>query len=365
MLIGVLLHPYGEKKPAGLGRTIFELTKAMVEGHPENEYVVYVKDKPSVLPAFAGHNWHLEVLGGGFFWLDRGFWRAPRADVYIFNTPILPFFFVPKNSIVIALDFAYWFFPPRNILGKIRNWLLFLYHGYSLWRAKRVVAISEATKRDVIKLFGIPEKKISIMYLGYKPICAEPQEAVALPEKFFLFVGIIKERKNVFNVVKAFREYRRTHNSHKLVVAGNGEGGYYEKIKEYVKQEGIEDAVVFFGHANDSQLSYVYRKAEALFFPSIAEGFGMPVAEAMDCGLPVITSTTTSLPEVGGDGAVIVDPYNIGEMAEALIKISTDHAFREQLIYKGFEQKKKFSWQKSAEAMLMVVKKISYDVENN
>ncbi len=355
MKIGILLHPYGEKKPAGLGRTILELTKAMIEGNPENEYIVYVKDKPTVLPDFKGSNWRLEVLGGGAFWLDRGFRRASRADVSIFNTPILPLFFVPKNSVVIALDFAYWFFPPQDIASKVKNWLLFLYHGYSLWRARHVVAISEATKRDVMRLFKIPEKKISIMYLGYKPICAEPQQAVVVPEKFFLFVGIIKERKNVFNVVKAFREYRRTHNAHKLVVAGNGEGAYYEKIREYVKQEGIHDAVIFFGHANDGQLSYMYRKAEVLFFPSIAEGFGMPVAEAMDCGLPVITSSTTSLPEVGGNGAIIVDPYNIKEMAEALVKISTDPQFRAELIQRGYEQRKKFGWDKSVKKLLEII----------
>jgi glycosyltransferase involved in cell wall biosynthesis len=359
MRIGILLHPYGEKNPAGLGRTIFELTKAMIEGDPANEYIIYVKDKPEFLPAFNGNNWRLETLGGGDFWLDRGFRRVIKADIHIFNTPILPLFFVPRNSIVIALDFAYWFFPPKDFWGKIKNWLLFIYHGYSLWRAKHVIAISEATKRDVIKLFKIPEKRISIMYLGYKPICAEPQREVVLPDKFFLFVGIIKERKNVFNVVRAFREYRRTHDTHKLVIAGNGAGAYYDQIRKYVEDEGIGDSVIFFGHADDQQLSYMYRKAEALFFPSIAEGFGMPVAEAMDCGLPVITSNTTSLPEVGGDGAIIVDPYNIKEMAEALARISTDRFFREQLIQRGFEQKKKFGWDKSAQKLLEVIFRIS------
>ncbi len=355
MKIGILLHPYGEKNPAGLGRTILELTKAVLNEDGQNEYIIFVKNKPEASPDLPGKNWRLEALGGGWLWLDRGFRRATKCDVYVLNTPIMPIFYRLKKSIVIALDYAYWYFPPRGMAAKIKNWGLFLYNWYSLRRADRVIAISESTKKDTMKFFGIPEKKIDIMYLALNPVCAVAETPVAVPDRFFLFVGIIKERKNVFNIVKAFNEFNKARKGYKLLIGGNAEGEYYEKIADYVKRENLTNEVVFLGHLNDHQISFLYKRAAALAFPSIVEGFGMPVAEAMDCGLPVITSNTTSLPEVGGEAALIVDPYKPEEIARAMIKIADNPQLREEMIKKGHVQAQKFTWDKSARSLLAVI----------
>ncbi len=372
MKIGILLHPYGERKPAGLGRTILELTKAVLiedalrsAGHSElgaknlinnsNEYIIFVKNKPEILPDLPGKNWRLEALGDGWLWLDRGLRKSTQCDVYVFNTPIMPIFYRPKKSIVIALDYAYWYFPPRAIFSKIKNWGLFLYNWYSLRRADRVVAISESTKRDTIKFFGISENKIDIMYLALNPVCVISETPVNVPDKFFLFVGIIKERKNVWNIVKAFNEFNKFRKGYKLLIGGNAEGEYYEGIADYVRQENLTDGVIFLGHLNDGQISFLYKRAVALVFPSVVEGFGMPVAEAMDCGLPVITSSTTSLPEVGGEAAIIVDPYNPSEIARAMIKVADEPKLRVEMIAKGHIQAQKFTWDKSAKVLLSVI----------
>lgn len=355
MKIGILLHPYGEKKPAGLGRTILELTKAVLVEDVQNEYVIFVKNKPETHIDLPGKNWRLETLGSGFLWLDKGLSRATQCDVYVFNTPIMPIFYRPKKSIVIALDYAYWYFPPEKFVAKLKNWGLFLYNWFSLRRADRIVAISEATKKDTMRFFGILAGKIDIMYLALNPVCGVSEALVEIPPKFFLFVGIIKERKNVWNIVKAFAELNKSRKGYKLLIGGNAEGGYYRRIADYVKQENLIDEVVFLGHLNDHQISFLYKRAEALVFPSIVEGFGMPVAEAMDCGLPVITSNTTSLPEVGGDAVLIVDPYNPHEIARAMMKVIDDPKLRDDMIKKGYEQAKKFTWDKSARKLSGVI----------
>jgi glycosyltransferase involved in cell wall biosynthesis len=356
MKIGILLHPYDEKKPAGLARTILELTKALLKEDSQNKYIIFVKNKPEIMPDLPGKNWRVEILGSGFLWLDKGLRRSTQCDVYVFNTPIMPLIYRPRKSIVIALDYAYWYFPPRGIAAKIKNWGLFLYNWFSLRRADRVVAISEATKKDTIRFFGIPADRIDIMYLALNPVCGVAEEAVSVPEKFFLFVGIIKERKNVWNIVKAFNEFNKSRKGYKLLIGGNAEGEYYEKITGYVRSENLVQDVVFLGHLNDHQISFLYKRAAALVFPSIVEGFGMPVAEAMDCGLPVITSNTTSLPEVGGEAALIVDPYNVSEITTAMMKIVDEPQLQEEMIRKGYIQARKFTWDKSAKKLLEVIK---------
>src|SRR3989344_8116536 len=131
MRIGILIHPYDEYKPAGLARTILGFVNGMLSLDTENEYILFVKKKPRKIPQLPGKNWKLHILGQGVFWLDR-MRHAPRADVYIFNTPVMPFFWSPPKSIIIALDFAYQYLPAENIRAFLKNKILGWYHGHSL-----------------------------------------------------------------------------------------------------------------------------------------------------------------------------------------------------------------------------------------
>ncbi len=342
MKIGITLHPYGEKKPAGLGRAILEIVRSLLAADQTNEYTIFLKN-PDTDFRLPGNNWKKSAINR----------RAVRAvDVCIFNTPVLPIFYKAKKTIIIAYDFAYWHFE--------KNYLLRAYHAYSLWRADHIIAISEATKRDLMKLFWIPEKKITVIYLGYKKVCELPPETVSgIPEKFFLFIGAIKERKNVLGIVKAFHQFTKTtpHN-HSLVIAGNGSGAYYEKISAYIADHSLASRVLFLGQITDNHLSYLYQKAEVLLYPSFIEGFGFPVLEAMQCGLPIITSNTFSLPELAGDAAVCVDPHDIGAIARAMSAIVQNPAYREGLVRKGLVQAQKFSWEKMARECLQVLQRV-------
>lgn len=365
MKIGIVLHPYGEKQPGGLPRMILEWTKAMLEVDRKNEYIIFLKHEPKEPPKLPGKNWHYEVLApleaGRLrprllmgLWLDR-LRSKPRADVYIFNTPVLPLFWTPPKSIVIALDFPYKYLKAPSLKLYVWHFLLGAYHSLSLKRADLVVAISLAAKEDVMKLFGVPEKKIKYIPQGYINICAVPETPVKLPEKFFLFVSAVKERKNVRRIVEAFNQFAKGHpeTGHSLVLVGRHGGPYYEKIIEYVRKNNIEKQVIFLGHRNDGELSYIYRRAEAVLFPSIIEATGNPIIEGMHCGVPVITSNICGPAELGSDGsAILIDPYNVGELKEAMERVVFDSSARTELIRKGKEQVKKFQWPEAGKRMV-------------
>lgn len=354
MKIGIVLHPYGERKPSGLSRTIFELTKGLVGVDKENEYIIFVKNKPTEKIDLPGQNWKMQVLGGGSFWLER--LRHTTADVYVFNTPVLPLFYRPARSIIIALDFAFLILKPPGWKNFIVRWLTFVYYYISLRRAEAVIAISEATKTDLIKFFNVSEKKIRVVYCGFKKICQVAEKAVEAPAKFFFFAGVVKERKNVFNIVKAFNKIQQNLADYFLLIAGKDESKYAGLIKDYARKEGIEKRIIWAGYCVDSEVSYLYKRAVALVFPSLVEGFGFPVLEAMDCGLPVITSNLSSLAEVGGEAAALVDPKNIDEIAQAMRRVAVDSDWREKLVEKGRLWAQNFSWEKSAKEVLAVIK---------
>jgi glycosyltransferase involved in cell wall biosynthesis len=354
MKIGIILHPYDEDRPAGLARTIFEYTKGMLEVDHENDYVIFVKKEPRQAPDLPGKNWRLESLGGGRLWLER-LRSATPVDVCVFNTPIVPFFYRPKRSVVIALDFAYWTFGWNGFRQSLNTILTYAYHWFSLRRADHIVAISEATKRETVRLFGVDRRRISVARCGYKPMCALPEAPVTLPERFFLYVGVFKERKNVVRLVEAFSLFASKNQDVFLVLAGNARGAYGDRVRALVRTLGIGERVVFVDFPTDEQLSYIYRRPVAVVFPSLIEGFGYPVLEGMDCGVPVITSNQSSLSEVGGDAAVLVDPFDQRAIAEAMRRLATDRGMREDLIRKGHERTKQFSWQKAGRDVLDIL----------
>ncbi len=357
--IGIILHPYGEGKPAGLGRYIFDLTRYLIENDKENEYIVYLKKNHKIMPEFTTSNWRIEILGFGRFWMEIGLLFAPKADIYIFNTPVMPIFFHPKKSIVVALDFAYLYFKPEGFRNRINNFLLYKMNGLALRREDNIVSISEATKKDIIRLFDIPHKKIEVIYPGFSKICVLPSEKIAVPLNFFLYVGVIKERKNLLNIIKGFYEFKKKNESDfKFVVAGNGNNVYYREILRFIEENNLKEDVIFLGFVSDNQLSFLYKNASALVFPSLIEGFGMPVLEAMACGLPVITSDRSSLSEVAGGAALLVDPKNPEDIATAMAKMVFDEKLRDELVNKADLRAGDFSWENCAEKFIELFKKI-------
>lgn len=357
MRVGMLLHPYGEVSPGGLGRAVFEMAKGLLDADRNNTYTLYFKDSVAARPPFGGTHWAYRVLGSQRLWLTGGRGMDKTLDAYIFFTPVIPLFFRPKKSIVMALDFAYMAYP-----GRFPGWLaarfLYLLHRRSLRMADRVLAISKQTAGEVTRLFGVPPAHITIIPMSYIPLGDAPRP-VAVPEKFFLFAGVLKKRKNVAGVIRAFAEFRAAHPEYGLVIAGKNEGPYYRALVSLSRALGLYEHVRFLGYVTNAELAYVYGKAEALVFPSFIEGFGMPVLEAMHAGLPVITSKSGALAEVADGAALLVDPQRPDDIARAMSRCVEDPALRADLIRRGAERVRHYSWEKTARAILAALEEVT------
>ena len=234
----------------------------------------------------------------------------------------------------------------------------------------RIIAVSENTKQDIIELCGVSPEKIKVIYSGigrqYRKInnnaggqnFTSVQKKYNLPKKFILYLGTLEPRKNVEGVIQAYNELRiknRELADVKLVIAG-GSGWKVKNIfKEWGKSK-YKDDIKFLGYVGADDKAYLYNLAALFVYPSFYEGFGFPPLEAMACGVPVVCSTVSSLPEVAGEAAIMADPYNITEIATAMELILTSYDLRNNLIRKGLEQAGRFSWKKSAEKYLEVFK---------
>jgi len=227
--------------------------------------------------------------------------------------------------------------------------------------ADRVVAVSEFTKKDIVKTFGVPEEKVRVAHLGVDGIfgpkdspepIARLKEKLGLDRPFFLSLGLVP-RKNVNRLVSAWERFR--HNREfSLVLAGHHGGEWVDQLKAQISAQGLEQSVLLPGAVSMEELVLLYNAALAFVFPSLLEGFGIPVLEAMACGTPVITSNISALPEVAGDAAMLVDPYDVTAIAQAMERVAEDGELREDLAQKGRERAKLFSWRKMAEGLLEV-----------
>jgi glycosyltransferase involved in cell wall biosynthesis len=259
-----------------------------------------------------------------------------------------------RPTVVTVYDLSFIHHPLA--LSAARRLYLRLFTGQSCRRARRVIAISESTARDVHKTLNIPLERIDVAACGYdeagyKPL---PPEQVAafrqkhnLPERFWLFLGTLEPRKNLTTLLDAYAQLLAAERL-PLVLAG-GKGWLYEDIFERIERYGLTDAVRFPGYLPAEDLPFWYNAAETFIFPSIFEGFGLPVLEAMACGTPVIIADASSLPEVAGDAGLRVPPTDIPAWTEALHTAFHDSNWREQAARQGVIETQRYSWRKTAE----------------
>jgi glycosyltransferase involved in cell wall biosynthesis len=354
MNIALIVDPYGEEKPGGLGRAILFMAKGIVRGG--HAYTVYLKNSPQKETPFKDYA-KVTALGVRRLWLSAGKNLEKGEDLYIFFTPIIPLLFFPKKSIVVVHDFAYIELPPRSLKEKLSRKILRFLHGASLHKATKIVAVSNTAKQNIIKFFNIAPEKITVIYNGFIPL-GDTSTPLEVPEKFFLFAGVLKPRKNVFGVIHAFAEFAQTNEEYELVIAGKVGGAYAEEAKRLAEDLGVSSRVRFVGYVTDAELRHLYTKATALVFPSFVEGFGMPILEAMDAGLPVITSNTGALAEVAGDDALLVNPHNSSDIAKAMQRLAEDGLLRDMYREKGKKRASEFSWEKNAKEFSALIDKV-------
>jgi glycosyltransferase involved in cell wall biosynthesis len=262
---------------------------------------------------------------------------------------------------VILADFGYLELETHSLKMYLTTKFLYLVNFISLLKVTHAVTISEFTRKQTIRLFGqiLPRERVTTVWAGYRDlstvVASEPR--FQLPETFYLCIGVIKERKNQLKVVEAFLSAKEKGLQGSLVIAGKGKGEYYEKIVNTIRNSPNGDSVIMAGYVTDNEVVYLYKKARALVFPSKLEGFGFPVLEAMSLGTPVITSNSTSLVEVAGDAALLVDPESEQQITEALL-LMENATTREEYIKKGYVRIQNFSWEKTAKDTLDIIESI-------
>ena len=236
---------------------------------------------------------------------------------------------------------------------------------YACERADRIIAVSQSTKKDIITHYAVPEEKITVAYQAcderfFRDIPQQEIETVRskyrLPQRYLLYVGTVNRRKNLLSLVQALKELKRTVDL-PLVVAGSGRE-YLRHVRTYVERNSLRDRVMFVPSAEPNDLPAIYRGSAVFLYPSRYEGFGLPVVEALLCGVPVITSRVSSLPEAAGPGAHYIDPDNPASISEGIVKILNAPDYARQLAEDGFRHARRFNPGDCAKKMMAVYEEV-------
>jgi len=358
MRVGIEARILSHPRRTGIERPLLGLMQGLREIPDPPEVLLYARGeppKPLDLPPCA--RWR--TLNARFGWLTIALplaARRDRCDVLYFPYPVLPPY-RPIPTVAMIHDLGFVRFPEhypadmlRNLVGPMRS---------AARRASLLVAVSESTKRDLVELFGISAEKISVVHHGvgaeFAPI-PDARETVrariGIERPYVLFVGTVQPRKNLPRLIEAFaRVVREQGIPHELIIAGQ-KGWLAEESLSAPQKFGIEHRVRFVDYVPEEMLPALYTAADALAFPSLYEGFGLPVLEAMACGAPVLTSNASSLPEVAGNAAILVLPTSVVQIADGLARILFDEGLRSSLQQKGVHRARSFTWANSARSLI-------------
>jgi len=249
------------------------------------------------------------------------------------------------KTIVTIHDLIFLRYP--HFFNAIDNKIYFQKFSHSCKKAHKIIAVSNQTKKDIVDFFNIDPKKIEVIYQGCNHVYKKTQSIElfnslknthSLPDKYLLYVGSIEERKNLLTLLKCLKELP----NQKLIIVGNGKE-YKNKCLKFIKSNQLEKRITFLKHLSLNQLASIYQNAQMLVYPSLFEGFGIPIIEALFCKTPVITSKGGCFSEAGGSSSIYIDPTNIEEMKTAILSILNDQDKREKQIEKGFEHAQKFN----------------------
>lgn len=355
----------------GSSQIAFELLKHLEQIDQKNEYIVFLPQKPMEDLPKEREGWKYKVLKPSKLWtriaLPLALYASKnRPDLFFSPTHYIPRF-SPVKRIAIIFDLSYLHFPEmfkKDDLWKLRNWTKF-----SIENAEYLITISNFSQQDIIKQYGVDKEKITVAYPGYNsdifhPIEDKNQIAKILKKyeiegDYIIYVGTIQPRKNLIRLMEAFQNI----NDLKLVIVGKTiglgrQGWMYEEILKTPQRLGIEEKVIFTGFAPTEDLPYLLSGATAFILPSLYEGFGIPVVDAMASGTPVIVSNVSSLPEVVGSAGLLVDPYSIDQIAQAVQTIASDKKLRMIKSKEGLKQAQKFSWEKMAKIVLKTFEEV-------
>jgi len=364
MLIGIDASRTVAARPTGTEVYSRRLIQALLTLESPHRFRLYLRSAP---PSGAFPGAELCAIPFPRLWTHlRLSWEMARRppDVLFIPAHVLPLVH-PRASLVTVHDLGYLYFP------KAHPWRQRLYLDLSTrWNARaaaHLLADSEATKADIVTRYGTPPEKITVAYPGHDETLAPVRDSAAIEavkahygiaSDYFLYLGTLQPRKNLARLVAAFTALR----SETVLVLAGKRGWLYKELFAQVHRMGLERRVLFPGYIPDKNKAALLSGALAFVFPSLYEGFGLPIVEAQACGCPVITSTTSSLPEVAGEAALLVDPGDTNAIAAAMQDVVADPGLRERLIEHGFANVRRFSWTACAQTVLSVVEQFKQSV---
>ena len=355
----------------GIVSYLRSLISALIRVAPDNRYALLCPKSGSGLlhesgiPEAAWHTLRLPLHNR----LLESVWEnllVPAASLRNgFDLIHFPRFAVPRlrvgRTVVTVHDLSY-HHHPEALVPRARRYFEAV-TAKAVARADAVIAVSNRTRQDLLDLYPIPPERVHVVHNGVESrFCPDDREAAreriqrsyGLQEEYFLFMGTLEPRKNVVGLLKAYAIFLESDRSRIPLILAGGKGWMYDEIFQTAESLGLGDRVRFRGHVPGEDQPDLYRAARAFVYPSLYEGFGLPVVEAMACGLPVVTSNTSSLPEVAGDAALLVDPASPEAIAEAMTRLAGDSALAEDLRSLGLKRAARFSWDEAARGTLDV-----------
>ncbi len=365
MRIGMKISPLTVLR-AGIPNYIFHLLKALADVDNQNDYILYT-DRPVPFELDLPDRFRIATVTFPSrhlqLWYQIGLPMQMKKDgIQLYHDPVYPLPFVlPVPGVITVHDLSNYTNPGVH---KFRSALSGKFFPAHLRKAKQIITDSLYTASELIRLFSWTESKISVVHLGISDsfrkvtslsVLNSLKERLRLPSQFFLFLGTLEPRKNLPRLLEAFT-ISCGKIPHSLVITG-GLGWKYEKMLELVSDHPFRERIHLTGFVEDRDIAPLLSSAEFLVYPSILEGFGFPVLEAMACGTPVITSNVSSMPEIAGDAALLIDPLSVDSIARGLIEMGSNDSCRKEHIEKGLERVRDFSWRKTAVETLRVYEK--------
>lgn len=364
MIIGIDGNEANVSKQVGVSVYTSNLLKYFQKKADNNtQFRVYLRHKPTLILPPENEHYKYVVVTGPFLWsqlfLPLHLNLHKTIDIFFSPAHYSPRY-CPVPLVVTIHDLSYFYFPDEFLkkdFYKLKNWT-----EYSLTKAKSIISVSKSTKKDIMKYYQIPDERIKVIYNGFEKDIQDE----AMPDanflimhdltarKYILYVGTLQPRKNIPTLIKAFAKFKIQNPDFKLVITGK-KGWLYESIFEEAKKQQVNDSVIFTGFIPDTDIASLYKNAFCLVFPSLYEGFGLPLLEAMSFGCPVISSHSSSLPEIGGDACLYFDSTDEKDLLADLELLKKDQSIYDELIAKGKERIKLFSWEKCAEETLQTI----------
>jgi glycosyltransferase involved in cell wall biosynthesis len=370
MNVGIDASRAAMSQPTGTEHYSWRLINALLRLPHKNRYRLYLRERPPDGHFFDAPHAEQVVMPFPRLWTHvrlsaEVLFRPP--DVLFVPAHVLPLVH-PRNSVVTVMDLGHRHYPEAH------PWRDRLYLEWSTrrnaHRASRIIAISGATRDDLIRSYGTDPAKITVIYPGIDEEIAREEDpgrlsevrtCYGLPDSYLLYIGTLHPRKNLVRVIHAFgrmlSEWPPESGLPPALVLAGKKGWHYDRIFAEARDLGLENHVIFLGYVPQDFLLPLLSGARAFVFPSLFEGFGFPVLEAMACQVPVVTSRASCLPEVAGDAALLVDPHDEAALARAMTRVSVDSDLRSVLIERGIRRVREFTWERCAGETMAVLEK--------